>query len=109
MSNVRKFGLISDTHGSIHVDVFEHFKGVETILHAGDVVDPTTLHELEAIAPVFAIAGNCDIVSPLLPLKRIVDLPFGKVGMAHGHEYPAENLTSALTQSVKGNLSSGSL
>ena len=35
---IYKYGLISDTHGTLHMKIFDIFQGVETIFHAGDVV-----------------------------------------------------------------------
>lgn len=55
-----KIGVISDTHGSVHPRVFELFAGVDHILHAGDIGGEDVLVELEAIAPVTAVAGNVD-------------------------------------------------
>jgi putative phosphoesterase len=80
----RRFGLISDTHGSVHRSVFEHFSGVEVILHGGDV-GTGVLEELTAIAPVHAVCGNTDSGALGLPLAAVVELPFGKAGIAHGH------------------------
>ncbi len=85
---IRKFGLISDTHGSVHPDVHDLFQGVEDILHAGDVGDDDILRELRVIASVHAVAGNCDHPRAALPPFRIVELPFGKAGIAHGHRQP---------------------
>ena len=87
---IRRFGLISDTHGCVHRDVATRFAGVEAILHAGDVGGDDILAELGAIAPVHAIAGNVDDPSPEMPETRLVRLPFGCVGMAHGHQLPTD-------------------
>lgn len=80
-----QYGIISDTHGLFHPDIPKHFEGVEAILHGGDVVDPDILKLLGEIAPTYAVAGNCDYDSPDLPPSRVVALPFGKSGIAHGH------------------------
>ncbi|MCC6547584.1 metallophosphoesterase family protein [Candidatus Sumerlaeota bacterium] len=85
-----KIGLISDTHGRVHPRIHEIFAGVDLILHAGDSGGDDVLDELEIIAPVFAVAGNVDSVSTRQPLKRIVDLPIGRIAIAHGHEYPVK-------------------
>lgn len=58
-------GLISDTHipearDSLWPHVYDMFKGVECILHAGDIYDLTVIDELEKIAPVYAARGNGD-------------------------------------------------
>jgi len=55
-----KLGLISDTHDYLDPKVAKLFKGVDHILHAGDIGMPALLLELELIAPVTAVAGNTD-------------------------------------------------
>ena len=55
-----RIGVISDTHGLLRPEVYEAFKGVEHILHAGDIGGEDGLMELQAIAPVTACAGNVD-------------------------------------------------
>jgi hypothetical protein len=55
-----RLGIIADTHGLLRPEVFEVFAEVDHILHAGDVGSLDLLTELEAIAPVTAVYGNCD-------------------------------------------------
>ena len=55
-----KIGVVSDTHGLLRPEVLPALKGVEQILHLGDVGRPSILRELEKIAPVTAIRGNVD-------------------------------------------------
>jgi len=55
-----KIGVISDTHGLLRPEVAPALKGVERILHLGDVGKPSILDELAKIAPVTAIRGNVD-------------------------------------------------
>jgi len=55
-----RLGIISDTHGLLRPEVFEVFKGVDRILHAGDLGNLDLLSELDAIAPVTAVWGNID-------------------------------------------------
>lgn len=55
-----KIGLISDTHGSLHPKVFEHFKGVDEIWHAGDIGNMEVAEQLEAFKPLRAVYGNID-------------------------------------------------
>jgi putative phosphoesterase len=55
-----KFGIISDTHGSLPSAVHGAFAGVDHILHAGDIGGEQILAELELIAPVTAVLGNND-------------------------------------------------
>jgi putative phosphoesterase len=68
-------GLISDTHvriaghnvslstlisSELPSQVVEAFKGVDLILHAGDIYSLPVLDDLEAIAPVLAAEGDDD-------------------------------------------------
>ena len=46
-----RLGIISDTHGYIHPEVFEVFGEVDHILHAGDIGPLDILRDLEAVAP----------------------------------------------------------
>lgn len=55
-----KIGIISDTHGYVHPKVFEFFKDCAEIWHAGDIGRMEVLDELNLIAPVRAVFGNCD-------------------------------------------------
>ena len=55
-----RLGIISDTHGLLRAEVFEVFKHVDRILHAGDIGNVEILTELEALAPVTAVWGNTD-------------------------------------------------
>lgn len=55
-----KIGVVSDTHGLLRPEVLPALRGVEQILHLGDVGRPSILRELEKIARVTAIRGNVD-------------------------------------------------
>jgi putative phosphoesterase len=60
-----RIGIISDTHipeACEHLPpaVFEVFRGVDLVMHAGDVYINRVLDELSAIAPVIAALGNGD-------------------------------------------------
>ena len=55
-----RLGVISDTHGLLRPQALEALRGVERILHAGDVGSPEILDALTAIAPVTAVRGNTD-------------------------------------------------
>jgi putative phosphoesterase len=55
-----RIGVISDTHGLLRPEVFDAFRGVDHILHSGDIGGEEVLAELGAIAPVIACAGNVD-------------------------------------------------
>jgi hypothetical protein len=56
----RLVGVVSDTHGLVRPEALEALRGVELILHAGDVGSPQVLDALNEIAPVVAVRGNND-------------------------------------------------
>jgi uncharacterized protein len=69
-------GVISDTHGLLRPEAVAALRGVEHILHAGDVGDIEILDALQEIAPVTAIRGNVDVagVCAELPATDVVEL-----------------------------------
>ena len=86
-----KIGVLSDTHiptavRTLPPAVFDIFKGVDLILHAGDIVDLSVLEELSALAPVEAVAGNMDDARARLslPYKKVLTLGGFTVGLIHG-------------------------
>jgi putative phosphoesterase len=69
-------GVISDTHGLLRPEAVAALRGVEHILHAGDVGDIAILDALREIAPVTAIRGNVDVAGACaeLPATDVVEL-----------------------------------
>src|ERR1051325_3590074 len=57
---MKRIGILSDTHGHLDPKIADLFKGVDHILHAGDIGLPWLILELEDIAPVTAVVGNTD-------------------------------------------------
>jgi uncharacterized protein len=55
-----RIGLLSDTHGFLPKAVFEHFKDVDEIWHAGDIGTVEVSNQLEAFKPLKAVWGNID-------------------------------------------------
>lgn len=55
-----RIGLMSDTHGYLHPQIFTHFAEVDEIWHAGDIGDLKIAEELEAFKPFRAVFGNVD-------------------------------------------------
>ncbi|MCW2603868.1 MAG: phosphodiesterase, family [Pseudonocardiales bacterium] len=58
-----RIGLISDTHipeacPELWPQVFEAFRGVDLILHGGDIHELRVLDQLAELAPVYAARGN---------------------------------------------------
>ncbi len=78
-------GLIADTHGYLDPRVPPALKGVELILHAGDIGAEEVLAALASIAPVTAVAGNNDanLAQLGLPLRVDVELEGVKLHLVH--------------------------
>jgi uncharacterized protein len=55
-----RIGVLSDTHGRLDPIVLEIFRGVDRILHAGDIGEVDILVDLGSVAPVTAVHGNAD-------------------------------------------------
>lgn len=55
-----KIGLLSDTHGFIDPKIYEYFKDVDEIWHAGDVGSMEVIDELRAFKPLRGVYGNID-------------------------------------------------
>jgi putative phosphoesterase len=86
-----KIGVLSDTHIPVIVKalppaIFDIFKGVDLILHAGDIVELSVLEELRTVAPVEAVAGNMDDTRIMrnLPAKKIIPVGQYSLGLIHG-------------------------
>jgi putative phosphoesterase len=75
-------GLISDTHllrgSGLPPEIDSIFRGVDLILHAGDIYEPSVLDRLEQIAPVLAVSGDEDFFTQ--PDSRVKEEHFFDVG-----------------------------
>jgi putative phosphoesterase len=80
-----RIGVVSDTHGLFRPEIKRALKGVERILHLGDVGDISVLKELGKIAPVTAVRGNVDREGPSseLPETEVVLIADRYVYMLH--------------------------
>ncbi len=80
-----RIGLISDTHGFLDPKVFEYFKDVDQIWHAGDVGTENIIEELGAFKPVLGVYGNIDghKIRQLFPEHQRFTCEGVKVWMTH--------------------------
>ncbi len=84
-----RLGVIADTHGKLHPEIFEHFAEVDHILHGGDVGPADLLDELEVLAPVTAVYGNTDDfdIRNRCPKVANIELDGFTVVVTHGHQF----------------------
>jgi len=80
-----RIGVISDTHGHLDSRALEIFRGVERILHAGDVGSEEILADLGTLAPVTAVLGNTDgfPLASRLRESELLDLEGTRVLLIH--------------------------
>ncbi|MGI5913331.1 MAG: metallophosphoesterase family protein [Bacteroidales bacterium] len=57
---MHKIGLLSDTHGWLHPDLFEFFGETDEIWHAGDIGSMEVAKKLALFKPLKAVYGNID-------------------------------------------------
>ncbi len=91
-------GLVSDTHipesrSALWDEVYAVFRGVDLILHAGDMHDIVVLDWLQEVAPVLGVRGNGDdgssgrpiapAADPRLPYNQLLDVDGVRIGMTH--------------------------
>ncbi|MBW2231464.1 MAG: metallophosphoesterase family protein [Deltaproteobacteria bacterium] len=88
-----RIGLLSDTHLSnrrpaLWEEVSAVFRGVDLILHAGDIVAPGVLDWLERFAPVRAARGNNDMqwTDPRMADVQWLDIEGWRLAMLHDIE-----------------------
>jgi hypothetical protein len=75
----RLIGVISDTHGLLRPSAIEALKGVDLIIHAGDIGRPIVIATLREIAPVFSVRGNMDRDDWARELPATEVVPCGEV------------------------------
>jgi uncharacterized protein len=78
-----KIGVLSDTHGFLDPKIPELFAGVNHIVHAGDIGLPWLILELQSIAPVTAVLGNCDDPEMEFRETEVIQLSNRKILIHH--------------------------
>ncbi len=91
-------GVISDTHSYMDVRALQLLRGVDHILHAGDIGDEAIIKELQSIAPVTAVRGNVDREPPtsLYPAEETLELENYRFFLTHEVKPPKRETDSAL-------------
>jgi hypothetical protein len=69
-----KIGIISDPH---------RYTKESCIIHAGDIEHNQYITNLEKIAPVYAVKGNCDFYDTENPISRSINIGCGYLTVAH--------------------------
>ena len=102
-----RIGVISDTHSrEIPKKIFDDFKHVDLIIHAGDFCSVRDFKQWKAIKEVKAVYGNMDEASlcQILPERLIFSLDNFSVGIYHGSGSRPKVLESVKNQFKKEKL-----
>lgn len=97
-----EIGLISDTHGLLRESALNELRGVERIIHAGDIGPEDILERLSAIAPLHVVRGNNDRDAWALELPEAIVVRVGglEIGVTHdrkvAHQFSLLNGCSVL-------------
>lgn len=102
-----RIGVISDTHipkmaKDIPKAVYNEFKNVDLILHAGDFVEADFLKKLKDFKKTIGVYGNLDSseVTNILKAKEIIEVGGFRIGLIHGWGAP-EGLTERIRTEFK--------
>lgn len=85
-----RIGVVADTHCPEFLDrlpdrLFDALRGVDLILHAGDIDAAETIAELGRLAPVEAIRGDHDRSLASLPATREITVEGRRIVVVHGN------------------------
>ena len=78
-------GIISDTHSYLDEQVFDYFKNVDEIWHAGDIGTQNVTDKLKNFKPLRAVFGNIDSyeLRAEFPEDLIFEIESCKIFMTH--------------------------
>jgi uncharacterized protein len=100
-----KIGVISDTHGLLRPEAVAAMRGVQHILHAGDIGDPAILDQLRQLAPLAAIRGNIDRrgLCSQLPETELVELGGRSIYILHDvHDIDLDPIAAGIQVIISG-------
>jgi len=85
-----EIAIISDTHmprgdRRLPAACVQRLRAADLILHAGDLIAPSVLRELQSLGPVIAVHGNVDgaDVRQALPAVQLVRAGAVRIAMTH--------------------------
>ena len=76
---------MSDSHGFIHPEVVKIANQCDIAIHAGDIINESTLSQLKPKQKLVAIQGNNDEHISSLNKIEFLEFPSGKIAIEHGH------------------------
>ena len=97
-----RVGILSDTHGTLIPQLFDFFKDVDELWHAGDIGNIETADALAHFKPLRAVHGNIDdnIIRMQYPEDLFFHVEDVEVFMTHIGGYPG-HYTSEVKYLIK--------
>lgn len=95
-----RIGLLSDTHGFLDPKIFDVFKDVDEVWHAGDLGTLELCNQLKNFKPFYAVYGNIDgkDIRIEYPLNWLAEREGLKILMTHIGGYPGHYKPKARRQ-----------
>ncbi len=106
-----RIGLIADTHlpslvrslDELGPGIADVLRGVDLILHAGDVTAPSVVEWCAQFAPVLIAEGNNDLFDDArMARKQLLDIHGWRIGMAHELRPESRPIDQILRSSLDG-------
>ncbi|HML99045.1 MAG TPA: metallophosphoesterase family protein [Tepidiformaceae bacterium] len=106
-----RIGLIADTHlpslvrslDELGPGIADVLRGVDLILHAGDVTAPSVVEWCAQFAPVLIAEGNNDLFDDArMARKQLLDIHGWRIGMAHELRPESRPIEQILRSSLDG-------
>ena len=95
-------GILSDTHDKVSPTQMEAirgaFKGVDMVLHCGDIYSSSLLDQLEEIAPLKAALGNGDFIQRDERVRVTHDLVLEGYSIHLTHYFPFDEMEYLLSE-----------
>ena len=83
---IRRYDIVSDTHGYLSPELLAALEGADYIVHAGDICSPSDYRKLEGIAPLWLCLGNNDWAYDYGPqVKRMLRFASGGLRWQFNH------------------------
>ncbi|KMZ13021.1 putative phosphoesterase [Candidatus Burkholderia humilis] len=81
-----RVGLISDTHNLVRPEALDALRGVDHIVHAGDICKRDVLDALAQLAPLTVVCGNNDIADEVASLPERARIELGGLTLYVVHD-----------------------
>ena len=80
-----RIGLLSDTHGYLDPQLFEHFSACDELWHAGDFGTLDCVKQLQNFKPLIGVSGNIDSkeIRHEAPLYQLIEREGFKISLFH--------------------------